>query len=142
VKRQKLKLPEIKLGSWTGEIVGSCSVSFGHHVQPGAPQQCVEFTWMIMPAMLTMPEPRFTWPGVIMIFVPTPLKTDFADAGHLIRGQGLLSFALTLEVTRAQFSDMLGMMKRKRLKEFHFTIGEAVEDGWPVSSWGMSAMLD
>ena len=33
--------------------------------------QSVEFTYMIMPSALTMPEPHFTWPGIVMIVTPT-----------------------------------------------------------------------
>lgn len=34
---EKLKLPDIVQGSWTGEIVGSASIHFGQVVQPGPP---------------------------------------------------------------------------------------------------------
>ena len=82
-KKPSLKLPDIKPGNWRGEILGSCTVNFGQVVQSGPPRQSVEFTYMIMPATFTMLEPRFTWPGVIIIMTPTPMKTDFPDAGHL-----------------------------------------------------------
>lgn len=76
-KKPALKLPEIKPGAWRGEILGSCTVNFGQVVQPGPPRQSVEFTYMIMPGLFAMQEVRFTWPGVIMIMTPTPMKTDF-----------------------------------------------------------------
>lgn len=140
-KRRKppLKLPEIKPGSWRGEILGSCTVNFGQVVQPGPPRQSVEFTYMIMPGLFTMPEVRFTWPGVIMIMTPTPMKTDLPDAGFLFRAARLPSLHLSLEVTRGQFSDMLWMMERTRLKDFHFTLQDEADGSWPVYSWGMSA---
>ena len=90
-KKEKLAFPEIKPGHWQGEILGSCTVSFGQEVQPGPPRQSVEFTYMIMPALLTMPEPRFTWPGLIMIMTPTPMKTERPDAGSLFKAQVLCS---------------------------------------------------
>lgn len=126
-KRTKpaLKLPEIKPGIWRGEILGSCTVNFGQVVQPGPPRQSVEFTYMIMPGLSTMPEVRFTWPGVIMIMTPTPMKTGFSDAGCLFKAEHLPSLHLSLEVKRGQFSDMLRMLETKRLKDFHFRIKPA-----------------
>lgn len=70
-KKPSFKMPDVKPGNWRGEILGSCTVNFGQVVQPGAPRQSIEFTYMIMPAAFTMPEARFTWPGVIMIVTPT-----------------------------------------------------------------------
>lgn len=102
-KKTSLKLPYIKPGNWCGEILGSCTVNFGQVVQPGPPRQSVEFTYMLMPAAFTMPEERFTCPGVIMIMTPTPMKTEFPDAGHLFKAKHLQSLYLSLEVTRGQF---------------------------------------
>jgi hypothetical protein len=140
-KKPALKLPEIKAGNWRCEILGSCTVNFGQVVQPGPPRQSVEFTYMIMPGLFAMPQVRFTWPGVIMIMTPTPMKTDFSDAGCLFRGEHLPSLHLSLEVTRGQFSDMLRMLETKRLKDFHFTLEEEVDGSWPIYSWGMSTTL-
>lgn len=78
-------------------------MSFGQVVQDGPPRRSVEFTYMIMPAALTMPEARFTWPGVIMIMTPTPMKTEFLDAGYLFQAEHAPSLSLSLEVTRNQF---------------------------------------
>jgi len=130
--------PDIKTGHWKGEMVGSCTVSFGQDVQPGPPRQSIEFTYMVIPAIFTMPEAQYDWPGIIMIMVPTPMKTEFPDAGRLIKGDGILSLLLSLEVTRGQFTDMLGMIERKRLKEFRFTTDEQDDDCWSVKSWGMT----
>jgi hypothetical protein len=138
---RSLKLPEIRPGNWRGEILGSCTVNFGQVVQPGPPRQSVEFTYMILPAALTMPEVRFTWPGVIMIMTPTPMKTEHPDAGCLFKAEHLPSLHLSLEVTRGQFSDIMGMLEAKRLKDFHFTVEDEAEGFWPVFSWGMSAVL-
>lgn len=140
-KRPAFKLPEIRPGNWRGEIFGSCTVNFGQVVQPGPPRQSVEFTYIIMPASLTMPEAHFTWPGVIMIMTPTPMKTEFPGAGCLIQGDRIPSISLSLEVTRGQFSDMLRMLEAKRLREFHFTVEEGADGSWPLHSWGMGATL-
>ena len=140
-KKHAPRFPEICPGDWIGEIVGSCSVNFGQVVQDGPPRQSVELTYRIMPAALAMPETRFTWPGVIMIMTPTPMKTEHADAGSLFKAAHLPALALSLDVTRGQFSDMLRMFEAKRLRGFHFTL-EAESDGaWPVRSWGMGAAI-
>lgn len=138
-KKTSLKLPDVKPGDWRGELLGSCTINFGQVVQPGPPRQSVEFTYMIMPAAFTMPEARFTWPGVVMIMTPTPMKTEFPDAGRLLKAEQLPTLHLSLEVTRGQFSDMLRMLEAKRLKDFHFTVEDAADGSWPVYSWGMSA---
>ncbi|MET3794692.1 hypothetical protein [Aquamicrobium terrae] len=121
-KKPAIMLPDIKPGNWRGEILGSRTVNFGQVVQPGPPRQSVEFTYMIMPAAITMPEARFTWLGVIMIMTPTPMKTEFPDAGCLFKAKHLPPLHLSLEVTRGQFSDMLRMLETKRLRNFHFTL--------------------
>jgi hypothetical protein len=140
-KQSDFKLPGICAGSWRGEILGGCTVNFGQVVQPGPPRQSVEFSYMIMPASLTMPGARFTWPGIVMFMTPTPMKTDFPDAGTLFKAEHMPSLSLSLEVTRAQFSDMLRMLEAKRLKEFHFTLEDGTDGSWPVYSWGVSAAL-
>jgi hypothetical protein len=94
---------------------------------------------MIVPGAFTMPEVRFTWPGVIMIMTPTPMKTEFLDAGCLFKAEHLPSLHLSLEVTRGQFSDMLPMLEAGRLRSFHFTFEDESAGSWPVYSWGMSA---
>lgn len=85
--KPSLKLPPVRPGGWRGEILGGCTVNFGQVVQPGPPRQSVEFTYVIMSAVFTMPDVRFTWPGMIMIMTPTPMKTEFPDAGHLFKGR-------------------------------------------------------
>ena len=140
-RKPALKLPEIRPGNWRGEILGSCTVNFGQVVQPGPPQQSVEFTYMIIPSAFTMPEVRFTWPGVIIIMTPAPIKTEFPEAGCLLKAEHLPSLHLSIEVTRGQFSDMLPMLGAKRLKDFHFTLENGADGAWPIYSWSMSATL-
>ena len=48
---------------------------------------------------------------------------------------------LALDVTRAQFSDMLRLWKANRFKEFHFTLEEEADGSCPVHSWGMGVRL-
>jgi hypothetical protein len=141
IGKTPFKLPDVRPGNWRGEILGGGTLNFGQVVQPGPPRQSVEFTYMIMPSALTMPEPHFTWPGVVMIVAPTPMKTEFPDAGRLLRAEHLPTLSLSLEVTRAQFSDILKMLGAKRLKDFHFTVEEGSDGSWPVHSWGMTAIM-
>jgi len=86
-----------------------------------------------------MPEMRFTWPGIIMIMAPTPMKSELSDAGCLFKVAHLPSLYLSLEVTRGQFSDMLPMLEAGRLRRLHFTLEGESAGSWPVYSWGMSA---
>jgi hypothetical protein len=139
--RSPFKLPDVTPGNWRGELLGGCTLNFGQVVQEGPPRQSVEFTYMIMSSVLTMPEPHFTWPGIVMIVTPTPMKTERPDAGHLLRAKDLPTLSLLLEVTRAQFSDMLRMLESKRLKDFHFTVEKGANGSWPIHSWGMTARL-
>ena len=88
-----------------------------------------------------MPEARFTWPGVIMILTPTPMKTETLDAGHLFKAEHLPSLHLSLVVTRGQFSEVLRMLETKRLKDPHLTVEDGTDGSWPVFSWGISAAL-
>ena len=138
-RKTPLKLPDLRPGNWYGEILGGCTINFGQVVQPGPPRQSVEFTSMLMPAAFTMTEVGFTWPRVIMIMTPTPMKTEFLYAGHLFKAEHLLCLNLSLEVTRGQFSDMLRMVEAKRLRSFHFSVEDGTNGSWPVFSWGMSA---
>ncbi|MGV7219333.1 hypothetical protein [Bradyrhizobium sp. UFLA05-112] len=76
-----------------------------------------------------------------MIMTPTPLKTEFPDAGHVFKAEQLPSLHLSLVVTRGKFSDMLRMLETKRLKDLHFTVEDAANGSWPVFSCGMSAAV-
>ena len=140
-RKPAFTLPEVRPGNWKGEIVGGFTVNFGQVVQGGPPRQSVEFTYMIVPAALTMPEARFTWSGVIMIMTPTPMKTKFPDAGHLFMAEHLPSLHLSLEVTRCQFSDMLRSLEAGCLKDFHFTVEEGEKGSWPIHNWGMAVCI-
>jgi hypothetical protein len=123
-RKPAFKFPDVRPGNWRGEVVGGGTLNFGQVVQPGPTRQSVEFTYMIMPSVLTMPGPHFTWPGVIMIVTPTPMKTEFPDARRLIKAKHLPTLSLSPQVTRAQFPDMLRVVESKRLKGFHFTVDD------------------
>lgn len=118
-KAHRLQLPPLVAGEWRGEILGSANINFGQVVQPGPPRQSVEFTYVILPASLIMPNAAFRWPGIVMIMAPTPMKTEHHDAGVLFEADQLASLSLSLEVTRAQFSDMLPRFEAKRFRDFH-----------------------
>lgn len=142
VKRKPgVQLPEIIAGEWRGELAGNASLRLGQVVQPTEPPQSVEFSQIIASALLTMPDRRFTWPGVLIIAAPTPMKPVSDDAGALLQNGRMPTLCLTLEVTRGQFSDLVGCFERKKVSRFHFAIGDEGEKYWPVTSWGMSCNL-
>jgi hypothetical protein len=97
----------------------------------------VEFSYLAMPAIFTPQEARFTWPRVVLIFAPTPMKTVSPHAGLLHGAKRLLSLSLSLNVTRDQFSDMLRMSEANKLRDLHFTVEDGSGGSWPVHSWGV-----
>lgn len=133
------KLPELTPGRWQGEVVGGASIHFGQTVQPGPPRQSVEFSYCLLPVALAMLENTFTWPGVLMLMAPTPMKASSSEAGVLMRPDILPSLTLSLDATREQFSDMLRYIEARRLKLFHFTTEEERGAGrWPIQTWGIT----
>jgi hypothetical protein len=134
-RRPFLNPPEVRPGNWQGEIIAGGTINFGQAVQHG--RRSVEISYLIIPAIFTPQEARFTWPGVIMIFAPTPMKAMPLHAGHLLSAKCLLSLSLSLEVTRDQFSDMLRMFEANKRKDVHFTVEDQVDGSWPVHSWGI-----
>ena len=137
----RLRLPALESGDWRGEVAGSCSVNFGQTVQNGPTRQVTEFTYIVVPALLTMPEDRFTWPAVVMIMVSSPRKENSDDVGFLFKAPNRLSLSLGFDVTRSQFSDLIPMLDAKRIKNFHFTLGAERDAEWPVRSWSTGASL-
>jgi hypothetical protein len=136
--KQKAKLPDtpvVEPGNWQGEILEGYTVSFGQAVQDGPPRRSVEFSYIVTPAVFTSPKAQFAWPGIILIFAPTPIRTKFSGAGLLLSAKRLVSLNLSLKVTRAQFSDMHRMLEAKRLKDLHFTVEDGADGSWPVHSW-------
>jgi hypothetical protein len=101
----------------------------------------VEFTYIVVPALLTMPEDRFSWPAVVMIMVPTQRKKNSDDVGFLFKAPHRASLSLGLDVTRSQLSDLIPMLGAKRMKNFHFTLGAERGAEWPVRSWSTGASL-
>ena len=123
-KRPFLNPPEVRPGNWQGEILDGYTVSLGQVVQDGPPRQSIEFSYIVTPAVFTSPNAQFAWPGIVLIFAPTPLKTELLDAGQLLSAERLLSLNLSLNVAREQFSDMVRLLEANRLKDFHFTVEE------------------
>jgi hypothetical protein len=78
-----------------------------------------------------MPSAAFKRPAAIMVMASTPMKTEFPDAGTLLKAKELPSLTLALYITRAQFSDLLRLLAG-RLKECHFTLEETADGSWPV----------
>ena len=140
-RREIVKPPAVQPGNWHGEILGGVTVNFGQVVQHNPGRQSVEFSYLVISAIFTPPEKQFTWPGVVLIFAPTPMKSVHPDAGRLLSAKRLLSLSLSLVVTRDQYSDLFGMFETSRVRDLHFTIEEGADGSWPVQSWGMSAEL-
>jgi hypothetical protein len=140
-KRMLVKPPVVGPGNWHGEILGGGTVNFGQVVQHNPGRQSVEFSYLVIPAIFTPPEAQFTWPGIVLVFAPTPMKTVRPDAGHLRSAKHLLSLSLSLEVTREQFSDLFGMFEASRVRDLQFTVEDGADGSWPVHSWGISAGL-
>jgi hypothetical protein len=140
-KRMLVKPPVVGPGNWHGEILGGGTVNFGQVVQHNPGRQSVEFSYLVISAIFTPPEKQFTWPGVVLIFAPTPMKSVRPDAGRLLSVKRLLSLSLSLEVTRDQFSDLFRMFEASGVRDFQFTVEEGADGSWPVQSWGMSATL-
>jgi hypothetical protein len=138
-KRELVKPPVIRPGNWQGEVLKGYTVSFGQAVQEGPPRQSVEVSYIVTPAIFTAPDAQFAWPGIILIFAPTPIQPKFSGAGLLLCAKRLLSLNLSLKVTRAQLSDILRMLEANRLKELHFTVEEETDGSWPVHSWTVQA---
>ena len=136
-KRPFLTPPEVRPGDWQGEILDGYTISFGQAMQDGPPRRSVEFSYIVTPAVFTSPNAQFAWPGIILVFAPTPIKPKFSGAGLLLSSKRLLSLNLSLKVTRAQFSDMHRMLEANRLKDLHFTVEEEADGSWPVHSWGI-----
>lgn len=70
---------------------------------------------MILPAS-SCPNGQLRWPGVVMMMAPHLMKTTSLDAGRLFLADRLASLSLSLEVTRAQFSQMLPGIETRRMK--------------------------
>lgn len=139
--REPFQLPPVTPGEWKGEIVGTGSVNIGQVVQHEPSRRSVEFSYIILPALLDMPSPKFQWPSTVMIFAPTPMKAVYEDAGSLINASHMPMLTLALDVTREQFSDILRLHEARRLQAFHFTVEAQRDDdphSWPVHGWGMS----
>jgi hypothetical protein len=101
----------------------------------------VEFSYMMLPVTLTMPDNPFTWPGALFIMAPPRIEQRLERAGTLFSGSQLPALVLSLNVTRPQYSDLLWMIVTKRLGALDFTVEEGVGNSWPIRSWGMASSL-
>src|SRR5579871_6964098 len=82
-QRELLKPPVVEPGKWHGEILSGGTFNLGQVVQHNPGRQSVEFSYLVISAIFTPPEKQFTWPGVVLIFAPTPIKSARPDAGRL-----------------------------------------------------------
>lgn len=130
--------PAVTPGNWTGDVVEISAVHFGQEVQDGPPRQTKEFSYVVLSVLLKKEEDDFWWPTAVMITAPTKKMTARCDAGYLHRVRGAPHLSMSLDVSRAQFSDMLRSFDHGLPKGFYFTLEEGVDGVWPVRSWGMT----
>ena len=140
-RSSRLEFPAIATGSWKGEIAGRPLAHFGQQTQPGKPPRSVEFSYMMLPVTLAMPDNAFTWPGALIIMAPPSIGRQLQGAGTLFSGSQLPALVLPLNVTRPQYSDMLWMIATKGFRNFDFTVEERVGNSWPIRSRGMATSL-
>jgi hypothetical protein len=140
-KSNRLEVPAVLAGSWKGEIAGKPHAHFGQQTQPGKPPRSVEFSYTMLPVTLTMPDNSFTWPGALFIMAPHRIEKRLERAGTLFSGSQLPALVLSLNVTRAQYSDLLWMIVTKKFGPLDFTVEERVGNSWPIRSWGMATSL-
>ena len=141
---EPFQLPPVTPGEWKGEIVGRGSANIGQVVQHEPSRRSVEFSYIILPALLDMPSPKVRWPCTV-IMAPTPMKAVYEDAGSLIKAGDKPLLTLALDVTREQFSDILRLHEARRLQAFHFTVEAQRGDdphSWPIHGWGMSVSME
>ncbi|AJD41685.1 hypothetical protein RGR602_CH02359 [Rhizobium gallicum bv. gallicum R602sp] len=139
--RRAFALPEIEVGDWHGEFAGPPSGNIGQHIQPGPPIMVVEFTYLILGAVVISPISKFQWPAAVSFWVRTPLTPERVEAGLMFKSDEIPSVNVSFEVTRQQFTETCWLCREKLLKDFHFRIGPGTDDHWPLESWGASFRL-
>jgi hypothetical protein len=93
-KSGRLEVPAVPVGSWKGEIAGKPHAHCGQQTQPGKPRKSVEFSYMMLPVTLTVPDYSFTWPGVLFIMAPPRIERRLERAGTLFNGSQLPALVL------------------------------------------------
>ncbi|MBA1343942.1 hypothetical protein [Rhizobium sp. WYCCWR 11146] len=139
--RPVVGLPEIEVGDWHGEFAGPPSGNIGQHIQPGPPTMVVEFTYLLVGAVVVSPISRFRWPAVVSFWVRTALTPERIEAGLIFKSREIPSVNVSFEVTRDQFTETCWLFKEKLLKDFHFRIGPGTDNHWPLESWGANFQL-
>ncbi|MFK3851589.1 hypothetical protein ACI2J5_18965 [Agrobacterium pusense] len=139
--RHAFALPEIEVGDWHGEFAGTPSGNIGQHTQPGPPITVVEFTYLILGAVVISPISKLRWPAVVSFWVRTALTPEREEAGFMFKSNQIPSVNVSFEVTRQQFTETCWLFREKLLKDFHFRIGPGADNHWPLESWGASFRL-
>ncbi|APO77945.1 hypothetical protein AM571_PC00204 (plasmid) [Rhizobium etli 8C-3] len=101
----------------------------------------VEFTYLILGAVVISPISKFQWPAAVCFWVRTPLTPERVEAGLMFKSDEIPSVHVSFEVTRQQFTETCWLFREKLLKDFHFRIGPGTDDHWPLESWGASFLL-
>jgi hypothetical protein len=140
-KSSRLEVPAVLAGSWKGEIAGKPHAHCGQQTQPGKPPRSVEFSYMMLPVTLTMPDKLLHLARGALHHGPHRIEKRLERAGTLFSGSQLPALVLSLNVTRPQYSDLLRMIVTKRFGALDFTVEERVGNSWPIRSWGMATSL-
>ncbi|RVG88443.1 hypothetical protein CN221_27295 [Sinorhizobium meliloti] len=140
-RRSGFTLPEIEVGDWHGEFAGPPSGNIGQHIQPGPPIMVVEFTYLILGAVVISPISKFRWPAIVSFWVRTALAPERVEAGLMFKSDQVPSVNVSFEVTRQQFTETCWLFREKLLKDFHFRIGPGTDNHWPLENWGASFRL-
>ncbi|WP_245267981.1 hypothetical protein [Rhizobium sp. 42MFCr.1] len=102
----------------------------------------VEFTYLILGAVVISPISKVRWPAVISFWVPTALTPNREEAGFMFKSDQIPSVNISFEVTRQQFTETCWLFREKLLKDFHFRLAPGTDNHWPLESWGASFRVD
>lgn len=138
---REFALPAIEVGDWHGEFAGPPSGNIGQHVQPGPPIMLVEFTYLMLGAVVISPISKFRWPAVVSFWARTALTSERVEAGLMFKSDEIPSVNVSFEVTRQQFTETCWLFREELLKDFHFRVGPGTDNHWPLESWGASFRL-
>jgi hypothetical protein len=92
---------------------------------------------MTLSAVLTMPDNSFACPGVLFTMAPPRPEKSSNGQARSSPHHGCRPYA-SLDVSRPQHSDMLGIIAAGRFRHFHFTVGEQADssfDDFAVVVW-------
>lgn len=85
--------------------------NIGQYIQ-GLPIIVLEFTYLIVGAVVISPISKFRWPAVVSFWVRTALAHERVEAGVMFKSDEIPSVNVSFEVTRQQFTLSLLRLRR------------------------------